>query len=112
MMKFMEDAPAKKNTMPLAAKAKVSQKSSNAPLSWSRAEMSNLLVAEPYRPKTATAITPAAQQCTENLARAMLQICGNLHAPPSRQVHDGPCIDTCMRRCVLRCVELLGTGHY
>ena len=50
MRKFSDEAPAKKNTMPLATKAKVSQKDSKAPLSSSFGLMSNLLVALPYRP--------------------------------------------------------------
>ena len=59
MMKLREDAPAKKNTIPLATKAKVSQKDSKEPDATSFGEMSNLLVDDPYSPNTATATTPA-----------------------------------------------------
>lgn len=61
-MKFREEAPAKKNTIPLARNAKVSQKDSKEPDSTSFGEISNLLVAEPYSPNTATATTPTARR--------------------------------------------------
>ena len=65
--KLREEAPAKKKTMPLATNANVSQKDSKAPDSTSLGEMSNLLVAAPYSPKTATATTPARAQGSDSM---------------------------------------------
>jgi hypothetical protein len=56
--KFKDEAPAKKNTMPFDMKAKLSQNPSKVPDSSNRELMSNLEVAAPYRPYTATEITP------------------------------------------------------
>ena len=60
--------------MALVMNAMESQNASNAPLSSTLVDISHLLVAAPYRPNTATEITPA--QCQKNwLLHGGLVIC-------------------------------------